>query len=705
MSARELLLDFMRNKAYRPLKEKELMQEFNVARDQRSIMSKLLNNLVEEGIVYKNSKGRYGIPEKMDLLLGRIEGNSKGFGFLIPEDPEENDVFISRENLKGAMHNDKVFVRILTGQKGKRREGEVTKILERANKRIVGNFEESESFGFVVADNKRIFYDLFIPKEAINGARRNQKVVAEITSWPDNKRNPEGRIIEILGDKGAPGVDIEAIIYQLELPQEFPLEVKRELEKIPEVILEEEIVSRRDLKELPMVTIDGEDAKDLDDAVSIEELGEGKVRLGVHIADVSHYVKEDSALDKEALERGTSIYLVDRVIPMLPPKLSNGICSINPQEERLALSVFISYQLSPFKLMEYEIVPTVIKTNYRLTYNEVKEILNDNQEVISKYKDYVPYLKLMNQLQEKLQKDRYDKGSINFEFPEVKVILDEEGKPIEIKEREHGIAEQLIEEFMIAANRIVSEDMSWKGIPFIYRVHDRPDLDRLQGFNEFIHNFGYHLKGIQNEVHPRELQELLDKVEGKPEERVINNLLLRSMKKAVYTPGNIGHFGLGIDYYSHFTAPIRRYPDLMIHRIIKETLKEGALTEKRRVLLEKRLNHISEHCSLQERTAAEAERDSVELKKLEYMMDKIGQEFDGIIDGITNFGLFVELENTVEGLVHVEDLKDDYYNYHEKQQCLIGENTGKIYRFGEQVRVKVDKINLDEREINFILVD
>ncbi|NLM96401.1 MAG: ribonuclease R [Halanaerobiaceae bacterium] len=706
MSAKELLLDFMRNKAYRPLTEKELMKEFNVPRDQRPIMSKLLDNLVKEGVIYKNSSGRYGIPEKMDLLLGRIEGNSKGFGFLIPEDPEESDVFISRENLNGAMHNDKVFVRILTGKKRKQREGEVVKILERANRRIVGNFEESEFFGFVVPDNKRIFYDLFIPKEAMNGARHNQKVVAEITSWPDNKRNPEGKIIEVLGDKDAPGVDIEAIIRQLELPQEFPAEVEGELERIPDAVLEEETADRRDLREMPMVTIDGEDAKDLDDAVSIEDLGDGRLRLGVHIADVSHYVKEDSALDREALERGTSIYLVDRVIPMLPTKLSNGICSLNPGEERLALSVFITYQLSPLKILEYEIFPSVIKSKYRLTYSEVKEILvNDNQELISKYKDFVPYLKLMNQLREKLRKDRYEKGSINFELPEVKVILDEEGKPLEIKEREHGIAEQLIEEFMIAANRIVSEDMSWKGLPFIYRVHDRPDPDRLQEFNEFIHNFGYHLKGIQNEVHPRELQELLDRVEGTPEERIINNLLLRSMKKAVYTPGNIGHFGLGIEYYSHFTAPIRRYPDLMIHRIIKEALKSGTLPEKRIKLLEKRLNHIAEHCSLQERRAEEAERDSVELKKLEYMMDKIGQEFDGIISGIMNFGLFVELDNTVEGLVHVEDLKDDYYNYHEKQHCLIGENTGKVYRFGEQVRVRVDRINLDEREINFILVD
>ncbi len=706
MSARDSMIDFMRNKVYRPMTEKELMNELDVARDQKDIMSKMLKNLLKEGIVYKNSNGRYGLPEKMDLLVGRIQGHQKGFGFLIPEDPTQKDVFVSRENLNGAMHNDKVFIRILPAKKGKRIDGEVIKILERANHRIVGSFDKSQHFGFVVSDNKRIFYDLFIPKEEINGAKQDQKVVAEITTWPDKKRNPEGKIIEILGDKGAPGVDIEAIIHGMELPQGFPAEVHREADEVPAEISEDEIVNRKDLRNLPMVTIDGEDAKDLDDAVSLEDLGDGKVRLGVHIADVSHYVKEDSALDKEALERATSIYLVDRVIPMLPRKLSNGICSLNPQVDRLTMSAFITYQLSPLKILEHEITPSIIKTNYRLTYTEVNEILvNDNSEIKGKYQDFVSNLELMNQLREKLRKERFDNGSINFDFPEVKVILDDQGIPIEIKKREHGLAEQLIEEFMIAANRIVSEDMSWKEIPFIYRVHDQPDSDRLQDFNEFIHDFGYHLKGIQNEVHPRSLQDLLDKVEGKPEERVINTLLLRSMKQAIYTPTNIGHFGLAIDYYSHFTSPIRRYPDLMIHRIINEVVTKGTLSKKRISELEKKLHQVSEHSSLQERRAMEAERDSVELKKLEFMKDKIGREFDGIINGVTNFGMFVELDNTVEGLIHVEDLKDDYYHYNEKQHCLVGESTKKVYRFGEKIRVKIDNINLDEREIDFVLVE
>lgn len=706
MSAREKILKFMGNQAYRPMTEKELLAEFNIPKDQYKFMQKLLHELVEEGFIFQDKSGRYGLPEKMDLVAGRLEGNQQGFGFLIPDDPTREDIFISRENMQGAMHNDKVFVRILPHLSGKRQEGEVVKILERANHRIVGNFERNRYFGFVVPDNKRIFYDLFIPKEEMRGARQGQKVVAEITRWPDSKRNPEGRIVEILGFKEEPGVDIEAIIRQLDLPQDFPAEVLREVEKLSFEIPAEEIEKRCDLRQLPMVTIDGADAKDLDDAVSIEDLGEGLLRLGVHIADVSHYVQEGSALDREALNRGTSIYLVDRVIPMLPGEVSNGICSLNPREDRLAISVFITYQLEPLKIIEHEIVPSVIKTNYRLTYDEVGEILLDNnQEVIARYRDFVPRLKLMNRLRQELREERFNSGSIDFDFPEVKVRLDEEGKPVELIKRKHGIPEQLIEEFMIAANRIVTEDMSWREVPFIFRVHDQPDVDRLLEFNQFIRNFGYHLKGLNNGVHPRELQDLLEAVADRPEERVINTMLLRSMKKAVYSPQNIGHFGLALDYYTHFTSPIRRYPDLMIHRIIKEVLAKGYLSKKRIEELESRLYQIAEHSSLQERKAMEAERDSVELKKIEYMEDKVGQEFTGIISGVTNFGFFVELENTVEGLVHVESLKADYYHYDQEQQCLIGERLRKVYRFGDKVRVRVDHVNLDERQLDFVLVE
>ncbi|ACL70322.1 ribonuclease R [Halothermothrix orenii] len=706
MSARDKIMEFMADKAERPMSAAELMKVFKIEKDQKGIFINLLKKLVKEGLLFKTQDGKYGIPEKMDLIPGRIEGNPRGFAFLIPDDPTRDDIFISLENLKGAMHNDRVFVRLLSRQKGKNREGEVVKIIERANHQVVGNLEKSKYFGFVVPDNKRIFYDVFIPKEELNGARQNQKVVAEITRWPEKKRNPEGKIIKILGSRGERGVDIEGIIYQLGLPQEFDYEVLEEAKSIPLEISKGDLKGRRDLRAMPMVTIDGADAKDLDDAVSIEEVDDNQVRLGVHIADVSHYVKEDSALDREALKRGTSIYLVDRVIPMLPERLSNGICSLNPNQDRLTMSVFITYQLEPFKLMEYEIVPSVIKTNYRLTYDEVREILvHKNKAAIQKYRDFVPYLKLMNKLRKRLREERVARGSIDFDMPEVKVILNEDGKPVDIINRVHGIPEQLIEEFMIAANRVVAEDMYWRQIPFIYRVHDQPDHGRMADFNEFIHNFGYHLKGVNNEIHPRELQELLQLVEGRPEERLITRILLRSMKQAVYSDQNIGHFGLALDYYTHFTSPIRRYPDLMIHRIIKEVIKKGYLPARRQEELEEKLFEVAEHSSLQERKAMEAERDSVDLKKVEYMKDKTGEEYEGIINGVTNFGFFVELDNTVEGLIHVENLEDDYYHYVEEQHALIGERTRKTYRFGDRVRVRVERVNLDERQIDFSLIE
>jgi ribonuclease R len=558
----------------------------------------------------------------------------------------------------------------------------------------------------VVPDNKRISFDIFIPGSQINDAKNNQKVVAQITEWPQQNRNPEGKITEILGYQDEKGVDIEAIIRQLELPGDFPGRVKNELARIPETIPQEEINKRADLRDLPMVTIDGEDAKDFDDAVSIEKLSDNMLRLGVHIADVTHYVKEDSNLDEEALHRGTSIYLVDRVIPMLPQKLSNNLCSLRPNEDRLAMTVFMDIQLNPLSLESYEIKPSVINSNHRMTYNEVTGILvHENTELRELYEDFVDQLELMNKLRDKLRSRRFNEGSIDFERTEVKVILDDNGKPIDIKEERHGVAEQLIEEFMILANKVVAEDMYWRDVPFIYRIHEPPDHERLKEFNEFIHNFGYHIKGIESEVHSSALQDVLNQVEGEPEERLINTVLLRSMKKAIYSRHNIGHYGLGLDYYTHFTSPIRRYPDLMIHRIIKEVVKKGKLGNKRVDELEESIPSIADHSSLQERRAMEAERDSKDLKKIEYMQDKVGEEFKGLISGITSFGFFVELENTVEGLVHVEDLKDDYYHIRQDIHALVGERTNKRYRLGDEVDVKLIRVDPEEREIDFILVD
>lgn len=706
MSARSKLLDFLKDKAYRPMTKEELIDEFDVSSQQKNHFEELLEQLQKDGLIYKNKHDKYGLPEKFDLIAGRIDKNPRGFGFLIPEEPGHEDIFINPSNLKGAMHNDKVFVKKVPGGRGKKAEGEVVEIIERANKQIVGKFERVKNYGFVVPDNKRISFDIFIPGSSIKNAKNNQKVVAEITQWPKKNRNPEGEITEILGYQDDKGVDIESIIRQLELPGDFPGRVQNEVARIDEEISLEEIKKREDLRNLPMVTIDGEDAKDFDDAVSIEKLSDNKVRLGVHIADVTHYVQEDSNLDEEALNRGTSIYLVDRVIPMLPQKLSNNLCSLRPNEDRLAVSVFMDIQLDPLSVKDYEITTSVINSNYRMTYNEVTGILVfDNQELKNIYSDFTEELKLMNELRDKLRTKRFSEGSIDFERTEVKVILDDKGKPIDIQEEQHGVAEQLIEEFMILANKVIAEDMYWRDIPFIYRIHEPPDQERLKEFNEFIHNFGYHVKGIESEVHSSALQDVLNQVEDEPEERLINTVLLRTMKKAIYSRYNIGHYGLGIDYYTHFTSPIRRYPDLMIHRIIKEVIKKGKLEQNRREYLEEKIPGIADHSSLQERRAMEAERDSVELKKIEYMQDEIGEKFKGIISGITSFGFFVELENTVEGLVHVEELKDDYYHIRQDIHALVGERTNKRYRLGDEVEVKVIDVKPEEREIDFILVD
>ncbi|MFO7820084.1 MAG: ribonuclease R, partial [Halanaerobacter sp.] len=532
------------------------------------------------------------------------------------------------------------------------------------------------------------------------------KVVAEITRWPAQRRNPEGEVTEILGHKTESGVDIETIIKKLELPADFPKEVRKEVAAIPEKISEKEVKRRKDLRNIKMVTIDGEDAKDFDDAVSIERLNDEQVRLGVHIADVTHYVKEGNPLDKEALERGTSIYLVDRVIPMLPEKLSNNLCSLRSEEDRLAMSVLMEFDLNSGEVLEHEITESIINVDQRLTYNQVKKILVDeDEEMINRFDHLTSDLRLMADLSQKIRKLRQEKGSVDFEFPEAEVILDEDGNAVDIVKVDRSIAEKLIEDFMIRTNEIVAEEMYYREVPFIYRVHEEPATDEIEELNSFLHNLGYHVKGLEGEVHPKSLQKVLNKVEGEPEERVVNTVLLRTMQKAHYHPQNVGHFGLASNCYSHFTSPIRRYPDLMIHRIIKEVINKGVLPEKRREELEDNLFSIADHSSLQERKAMDAERESKDLKKVEYMKDKLGQEFEGVISGVMSFGFFVELDNTIEGLVHVSTLVDDYYHYHEDKQAIIGERTAKIYRLGDEVKVEVSKVNLDAQQVDFELID
>lgn len=712
MSARKELLKRLREDVHQPLTKEEIFEKFDISKDQKKLFSDLIDDMLESGQLFKNSKGLYGVPEKFNLIGGRIEKTASGNAFLIPDDPAKDDIYISSANMNGAMHNDKVFVRPVHSRRGKSDEGEVAEIIERVNKKIVGNLELYKNYGFIIPDNKRICNDIFIPPTGIGDAKNGQKVVAKITRWPEKNRNPEGEIIEILGFKGDAGVDIEAIIRQLDLPGDFPGDVLNAAQKVPDQVSEEQIKkddSRVDLRDLKLVTIDGADAKDLDDAVSIEKLAKNKYRLGVHIADVSHYVREGEVLDEEAFSRGTSIYLVDRVIPMLPRKLSNGICSLNPHVDRLAMTVFIDYKLKGkcgIVIVDHKITKSVIRSNHRLTYDEAQAILEDkDQDLKDKYSDFVDELNMMNKLRSRLRQNRFEEGSMDFNFTEVKVELDENGKPINLKKRKHREAEQLIEEFMIAANRIVASEMSWREMPFIYRVHEEPDLDRMQQFNEFVHNFGYSLKGVKNGVHPRALQNILEQVRGSKEEKIIETVMLRSLKKAVYSDKNIGHFGLGVTHYTHFTSPIRRYPDLTAHRILKETIEKGYLNDQRQDELDNKLPKIADHCSLQERRATDAERDSVDLKKIEYMEDKIGEEFEGIISGITGFGIFVELENTVEGLIHIRDLKDDYYIYDEEKYHLLGERTKKIYRIGDEVKIKVDNVNLEERELDFQLIE
>ena len=703
MKIKENLISFMTEQAYKPMNIGELYKVFDIRKKDMKGFKALLAEMEIDGDIVKTKTEYYGIPENMGLVVGKFQGHQRGFGFVIAE-IERPDVFIPADNVNGAMNGDKVLAKVLKEEnKGKKCEGEIVKVIERSNKTIIGIYQDSSNFGFVVADDKRIAQDIFIPKSERSGAKTGQIVIAEITQWPEQRRNPEGKIIEILGNKGDTGIDILAIIKKHKLPEEFPPNVEAYAANINEEIPEEEYKRRTDLRDLRMVTIDGEDAKDLDDAVSIEVLANGNYRLGVHIADVSHYVKEKNTLDKEAFKRATSVYLIDRVIPMLPKKLSNGVCSLNPKVERLALSCIMEIDKNG-KSVDHEIVESIIKTNERMTYTDVTKILKDkDEETIKKYDYLYEDFKHMEELCSILNKKRMGRGAIDFDFDECKIILNEFGKPIDIVPYERGIANRVIEEFMLTANETVAEHFFWLNVPFVYRIHEDPDEEKLMRFSEFAHNLGYAVKW-GNEVHPRMLQDILKKVKGKKEEMVVSTLLLRSMMKAKYSPECVGHFGLAAKYYCHFTSPIRRYPDLMIHRIIKEVIN-GGLSEARTERLKKEVEIASKQSSDMERVAMEAERDVDDLKKAEYMSERIGEEFKGIISSVTNFGLFVELPNTIEGLVHMTSLDDDYYVFDERHLTLIGERTKKMYKLGEEVKITVSKVDLTSHEIYFEIIE
>ncbi|WP_084213666.1 ribonuclease R [Thermicanus aegyptius] len=702
----ERLMDLMHQISYKPMTVQELEKALHITDPEEfKALVKMLNRLEKEGEIVQTRTHRYGLPEHMNLLKGRIQGNAKGFAFLIPDDQDQEDIYINGSDLNGALNGDTVLVRVNQAPFGKRVEGEVVRILKRANQRIVGTYQDSAYFGFVVPDDTRITADVFIPKEMSMGAVDGHKVVVEMTKFPDGRKNGEGRIVEILGHKNDPGVDILSIIRKFNLPEQFPEEVLREAEEIPDQIREEDLTGRRDLRERIIVTIDGEDAKDLDDAVEVERLPNGNYLLGVHIADVSYYVQEGTALDREAYQRGTSVYLVDRVIPMLPHRLSNGICSLNPKVDRLTLSCVMEFT-EQGSLEHYEIFPSVIRTKERMTYTAVNQILVEHDKgMTSRYEELVPLFQRMEELSRILRRAREKRGAIDFELDEAKVIVNEDGRPINVLLRERQVAEKLIEDFMLAANETIAEHFFWLKVPFIYRIHEDPDPQKMQSFLEFISTLGYLIRGgTAARISPKALQRVLEEAKGTPEENVISTVLLRSMKQAKYADYHAGHFGLAADYYTHFTSPIRRYPDLMVHRLIREYLFSGEVDEERIDELKEKLPEIAKQSSDRERIAMEAERETDALKMAEYMMDHIGEEFDAVVSGTTSFGLFVKLPNTIEGMIHVSYLTDDYYHYNEKQYALVGERTGKTYRIGDLVRVRCIAVHKEERTIDFELV-
>lgn len=706
MGLKEVILNFMKEEAYKPMEIPEIAKIFNINKNEYKSFKKAIKTMEKEGLLARDESDKLGLAQRMGVITGKIEIHDRGFGFLIPDIEGIKDLFIAKTNLMGAMNGDRVVAKIIKeGRNGKRTEGIIINIVERVNKNIVGIYEDNKSFGFVLPEDKRIQNDIFISKKDRNGAKKGQIVMVEITRWPDGKRkNPEGKVVEILGRPGDKGIDIDIIIRKYNLPEDFPPSVLNSALDIEDFITEDEIKERLDLRNIKMVTIDGEDAKDLDDAVSIERLENGNFKLGVHIADVTHYVKERSVIDKEAFKRATSVYLIDRVIPMLPKKLSNGICSLNPKVDRLTLSCIMEVNRQG-KVVNHTIAQSVIKTNERMTYTDVTKILRDNDvELIERYKDLVDDFKAMEELCKILRKKRLDRGAIDFDFEECKIILDEKGKTIDIKPYERAIANRMIEEFMLLANETVAEHMEKLKVPFVYRIHENPDAEKLEKFKAFIYNLGYNDITWGEEVNPKALQRVLDKFKGENEETIISTLLLRSMMQARYSPECAGHFGLAADYYCHFTSPIRRYPDLQIHRIIKEYLNKE-LTENRSKKLVSIVDSAAKQSSEMERVAQEAEREVDDLKKAEYMKDRIGEIFEGMISSVTGFGAFVELPNTIEGLVHITSFRDDYYIYDEDRLILIGERNKKIYRLGDKLKVLCSKVDILSREVYFEIVE
>ena len=701
-SKKEMILKFLSSKEYKPLSIKEMGAVLQVPAKDKKEFRQVLDELMDAGKIHLDLKGKVKLLSE-NMMTGRFMATQKGFGFVRVEG-EKEDIFIPAHFTKGAIDGDTVQIMLDSRSRGKRREAEVVSILERGSSIIVGTYSSSKSFGFVVADNHKFTKDIYIAKADTMGAITGHKVVVEITDFGSESRNPEGRVIEIIGHINDPGVDILSVVKAYGLPEEYPDGVMDQVRDIEEEVAESEKIGRADYRNLQTVTIDGEDAKDLDDAITLTK--EGNIyHLGVHIADVSQYVTEYSPLDKEALKRGTSVYLVDRVIPMLPHKLSNGICSLNQGVDRLALSCMMDIN-EKGEVVEHRIEESVINVDRRMSYTSVHKIVEEEDEAERKeYKELISMFELMYELAGILRERRFKRGSIDFDFAESKIILDPKGRPLDVKIYERNNAHRIIEEFMLAANQTVAEEYFWLELPFVYRTHEVPDVEKIATLNAFVSNFGYTVRvGADDEIHPKEIQKLIKNVDGTPEEALISRLALRSMKQAKYTVSCEGHFGLAMKYYCHFTSPIRRYPDLQIHRIIKENI-HGKLADKRVEHYNQILPEVTAEASRLERRAEDAEREVEKMKKAEYMEQFVGETFEGIISGVTTWGMYVELPNTIEGMVRVADIPGDYYYFEEESYQMVGERTHKVYKLGQSVRVTVDAVDKILRTIDFVLAE
>jgi ribonuclease R len=704
----EQLLKLIRDKVEHPATPRELLQRLKIPRDERPTLKRLLKDLVAQGELVETRGNRYGLPDRMNLIVGRITTHPRGFGFVVPDRPVEGvsgDIYVAGSNLNQAMHGDRVVARVeRVTDKGA--EGRILRILERGAATIVGRFEaDGAGAGFVVPFDRRLIMDVQIPPGEQGDAQTNDMVSAAITRWPTAARGPVGKVLEVIGDIDAPGVDTEIIIRKHGIPDAHGEEAIAEARRLGGEVGERDLAGRTDFRPLVTVTIDGEHARDFDDAITIERLANGNYWLGVHIADVAHYVPEGGALDEEAYERATSVYFPDRAVHMFPSDLSTGLCSLNPNVDRLVQSCLMEIDRKG-AVVRYEMHDGVIHSNARMTYTDVNAILTDRDEAVSaRYRELVPQFELMHELFAILNRRRHRRGSIDFDLKEPEIVLDDQGLVEAIIAAERNVAHRLIEEFMLLANETVAAHLDDHDVPTLYRIHEEPDPLKVEEFEEFISTLGYSLGKVSSKVTPRDFQKLVERMRGTPEEKPIAFLMLRTMQKARYDPANLGHFGLAADSYTHFTSPIRRYPDLVVHRTLRES-RHGGMNEERKAELTEELPEVARHTSERERRADDAERELVQWKKVRFMADKVGDEFDGYVTGVTAFGLYIELvEHFVEGLVHVSTMADDYYRFVDRSHMLRGENKGKVYRLGDRVQVQVVKVDMERRQVDLGLVE